>query len=115
VDDEERPCVFWSSFRSHSSRPRSANQNNCFCNFYRVFEVISLLQNFETKRVLSTQERKMRDQLPDEVSLRVFNCLSARELAEVSLVSRSWLHLTRDEAVVRPHILFLFSIYNLNK
>jgi hypothetical protein len=50
----------------------------------------------------------MRDQLPDEVSLRVFNCLSARELAEVSLVSRSWLHLTRDEAVVRPHILFLF-------
>jgi hypothetical protein len=41
-------------------------------------------------------------QLPDEISLRVFNFLSARDLAEASLVSRSWLHLTRDEAVVRP-------------
>jgi len=40
-------------------------------------------------------------QLPDEVSLRIFNYLDARELSEASLVSRAWLRLTHDQAVVR--------------
>ncbi|ELR14884.1 F-box domain containing protein [Acanthamoeba castellanii str. Neff] len=40
-------------------------------------------------------------QLPDEVSLRIFNYLDARELNEASLVSRAWLRLTHDQAVVR--------------
>ena len=40
-------------------------------------------------------------QLPDEVSIRIFNYLDARELSEASLVSRAWLRLTHDQAVVR--------------
>lgn len=65
------------------------------------FYIFQFNFHLERKHKFTKMAAWVDHQLPDEVSLRIFNYLDARELNEASLVSRAWLRLTHDQAVVR--------------